>query len=307
LVAAAAARAVTRKRVVWGALVALALVVCGSASAWSPPPHAPVTSSIPSFKHVVVVMYENHSYSDIVGNPDAPTFNSLAGEYAQMTNYYAITHPSLPNYISITSGSPHGIKTDCKTCIVKAKNLADSLDAGHKTWKTYAEGLPKAGSTVVKSGNYVKRHDPFLYYQDIVSSAKRRAHVVPFTKLASDLAHKTLPAFSLIIPNLNDDMHNGTVADGDAWLNTNIVPLLSAPALASNSVIFVVFDESESSDKAYGGGHIDVLALGSAVTPGSTFAGATNHYGLLRTIEDAWHLPRLANSAHATPITGIWK
>lgn len=298
-----------RKRAVGGLLLALVLVASATASS-STAHAASATTTIPSFKHVVVVMFENHGWSSIVGNPDAPTFNSLATEYAQMTNYDGIAHPSLPNYLAITSGSTHGIKSDCKTCIVNAKNLADSLDAAHKSWKTYAEGLPAAGSTVISAGGvngYVKRHDPFMYFKDIVSSKKRRAHIVPFTKLAHDLSYNTLPAFSLVIPTLEDDMHNGTVAQGDTWLEDNIVPILSSPALGSNGVVFVVFDESEGSDTAGGGGHIDVLALGPAVTPGSTFAGLTNHYGLLRTIEDAWHLPRLAKSSTATPITGIWQ
>jgi phospholipase C len=301
---------VKRKRVLVGALGALALVLCAAATAWSSPAHASATASVPKFQHVVVVMYENHGYSDIVGNPDAPTFNSLATEYAQMTDYDSVAHPSLPNYIAIVSGSTHGITSDCTTCLVNAKNLADSLDKAHKSWKTYAEGLPKAGAKGNSYGGtngYVRRHDPFMYFKDILSSKKRRAHVVPFTQLAHDVAYNRLPAFSLVIPNLEDDMHNGTVAQGDAWLKTNIVPLLSSPALGTNGVVFVVFDEADKTDSTGGGGLIDALALGPAVTPGSTFAGLTNHYGLLRTIEDAWHLPRLAKSAHATPITGIWK
>lgn len=299
-----------RKHVFAGALVALALVVGVSATAWSSPARASTATSIPNFKHVVIVMFENHGYSDIIGDDLAPTFNSVATQYALMTNYDGIAHPSLPNYLAITSGSTHGIKSDCTTCIVSAKNLADSLDAVHKTWKTYAEALPKAGATGITYGGvngYVKRHDPLMYYKDIVKSAKRRAHIVPFTQLAHDVAKNQLPAFSLIIPTLEDDMHNGTVPQGDSWLNTNIVPLLTSPALGTNGVVFIVFDESEDSDTTGGGGHIAVIAAGPGVTPGSTFAGTTNHYGLLRTIEQAWHLPLLAKSATATAITGIWK
>lgn len=303
-----------RKRVLGGAVIALVVVVCAAASAWSAPARASAktSSTIPKFKHVVVVMFENHGYDDIVGNSDAPTFNSLATEYAQLTDYDAVAHPSLPNYLAIVSGSTQKLKNDCpkNNCVFKGKNLADSLDKAHKTWKVYAENLPKAGATGQYYGGtngYVKRHVPFMWFKDISSSKKRRAHIVPFTKLAGDVSHKTLPAFSLIVPNLEDDMHNGTVAQGDTWLNTNIVPLLTSPALGSNGVVFVVFDEAMETDTTGGGGHIDVLALGPAVTPGSTFATLTNHYGLLRTIEDAWKLPRLAKSLHATPITGIWK
>lgn len=299
-----------RKRVFGAALVAFAVVVCASVTAWSTPARASAVTSIPSFKHVVVVMFENHGYSDIIGNDLAPTFNSVASQYALMTDYDAVAHPSLPNYISIVSGSTNGIKTDCTTCVVKATNLADSLDAAHKTWKTYAEDLPKAGATGTSynpPNGYVKRHDPFLYFKDIASNKKRRANVVPFTKLAQDVSNKTLPSFSLIVPNLEDDMHNGTIQQGDSWLNNNIVPLLTSPALGKNGVVFIVFDESEGSDTSGGGGNIAVIAAGPAVTPGSTFESATNHYGLLRTIEQAWKLPLLAKSKHATAITGIWK
>jgi phospholipase C len=300
-----------RKRVIRGALLALVLVACASATAWSSPARASTaTVTIPNFKHVVVVMFENHGYDEIVGNPDAPTFNSLATGYAQMTNYDAIAHPSLPNYLAIVSGSTQGIKNDCTTCVVKATNLADSLDKAHKTWKTYAEGLPSAGATGASYGGahgYVKRHDPFMYFKDIQSSKTRRSHIVPFTKLAQDVSHNQLPAFSLIIPNLTDDMHDGTIAQGDTWLKNNIEPLLSSPALGNNGVVFVVFDEAEGTDKAGGGGHVDVLALGPAVDGGLTDGTLTNHYGLLRTIEDAWKLPRLGKSKTATPITFIWQ
>jgi phospholipase C len=298
------------KRLLGVAALAVVSTVCVTAFSGSARATTTASTTIPSFKHVVVVVFENHGYSDIVGNPAAPTFNALAAGYAQMTNYYGVAHPSLPNYLAIVSGSTHGITNDCTKCIVTAKNLADSLEAAHKTWKTYAENLPYAGATGATYGGangYAKKHDPFMYFKDIQSSKTRRAHIVPYTKLAKDVSNNALPSFSLIIPNLCDDMHNCDVSTGDTWLQNNIVPLVNSPALGTNGVLFVVFDEAEGGDKTGGGGHIDALALGPAVTSASTFAATTNHYGLLRTIEDAWHLPRLAKSATAKPITGIWK
>ena len=291
-----------RRRLSIGLVAAAALVVCGSAAAWRSP--AKASTALPNFKHVVVVVFENHESDAIVGNVDAPTFNSLGTQYASLTSYHGVRHPSLPNYLALVSGSTQGITNDCTSCVVKAKNLADSLDAAHKTWKTYAEDLPKPGYTGSFYKLYAKKHDPFMYFKDIASSAKRRAHIVPFTQLAHDVATKKLPAFSLVVPNLCNDMHNCDVATGDAWLKTNIVPLLTSPAL-SGGVVFVIFDEGTTGEG--GGGHTQALALGPLVTAGSVFAKTTNHYGLLRTIEDAWHLPRLANSKTATPITGIWK
>jgi phospholipase C len=298
-----------RRFALFAAAIALVAVVAVTASSRSA--HATAKASIPSFKHVVVVMFENHGYDQIIGNDaEAPTFNSLATTYALMTDYHGVAHPSLPNYLAITSGSTDGIRSDCTRCVVKVKNLADSLDAVHKSWKTYAEDLPKAGATGASYGGahgYVKRHDPFMYYKDIVSSAKRRAHIVPFTKFSQDVSNSHLPAFSLVIPTLQDDMHDGSISEGDTWLQNNIVPMINSPALGSNGVVFIVFDESEGGDKTGGGGHIAVIAAGPGVTPASTFAATTNHYGLLRTIEDAWKLPRLAKSKTATPITGIWQ
>ncbi len=284
--------------------MATALAACGSASAWKPPATAPASVPVPDFTHVVVVVFENHEATAIVGNPDAPTFNALGRRYARLTHYFGVTHPSLPNYLALVSGSTHGITSDCTDCVVAARNLADTLAAAGKTWKTYAEDLPSAGYTGAFSGRYAKKHDPFLYFRNVAGSRARLAKVVPFTQLARDLAAQKLPDFSLVVPNLCNDMHDCSVATGDAWLKAHIVPLLSSPQLRGG-VVFVVFDEGTSG--AGGGGKVDALALGSTVRPGSVFARTTNHYGLLRTIEDAWGLPRLGLSAKATPIGGIWK
>lgn len=259
---------------------------------------------VPDFTHVVVVVFENHEAGAIVGNPDAPTFNALGDRYARLTRYAGVTHPSLPNYLALVSGSTHGITSDCTDCIVAARNLADTLEAAGKTWKTYAEDLPAPGYTGAYAGRYAKKHDPFLYFRDIATSRRRSAHVVPFTQLARDIASHRLPRFSLIVPNLCNDMHDCSVATGDAWLKVHIAPLVRSPELRGG-VVFVVFDEGTTDEG--GGGHVDALALGPTVKARSVFPRATNHYGLLRTIEDAWHLPRLGLSAKGTPIGGIWK
>jgi hypothetical protein len=259
---------------------------------------------LPDFKHVVVVVFENKEATSIAGSPDAPTFNALAHRYAALTNYDAVAHPSLPNYLALVSGSTHGISSDCTDCIVRARSLADTLAAAGKTWKTYAEDLPYPGFTGASAGRYAKKHDPFLYFRDVADSQARRDRVVPFTRLGRDLAAHRLPDFSLVVPNLCDDMHDCSVATGDAWLKAHIVPLLHSPALRGG-VVFVVFDEGTSDTG--GGGRIEALAVGPTVRRGSRFAKATNHYGLLRTIEDAWSLPRLGLSRTGTPIGGIWK
>ena len=256
---------------------------------------------VPRFRHAIVVVFENHELPSILGSGEAPTFDALARRGALLTHDDAVAHPSLPNYLALVSGSTQGITSDCTDCVVHARSLADTLEAAHLTWKTYAEGLPAAGFTGPFAGRYAKKHDPFLYFADVASSARRRAHVVPFPQLARDVRSNGLPTFSLVVPDLCDDMHDCSVATGDAWLRREVVPLVRLPG----TVVFVTFDEGTSDEG--GGGRVATLGLGPLVRPGARFTAPTSHYGLLRTLEEAWRLPRLGLSAAARPITGIWR
>jgi phosphatidylinositol-3-phosphatase len=272
----------------------LAAVVLGCPAAVAAP-------AVPDFDHVIVILFENKEEGTVLGNPRAPTFNAYAKRYARMTRYYGVTHPSLPNYIALASGSTQGITTNCTTCLIAAKSLADTVEASGRSWKSYAEGLPVPGFLGATSGRYAKKHNPFVYFRSVASNReRRRAHVVPFTQLAKDLKAGQLANFVFVEPDMCNSMHDCGVSIGDRWLRRVAPPLLKLP----NTVVFVLFDEGESD--ARGGGHIPALALGTAVRPGARFAGMTDHYGALRTIEDAWGLPRLGKSAKARPITGIW-
>lgn len=267
------------------------------------PPHRPAaTGGVPRLGHVVVIVFENHSYGQVIGSPDAPTFNRLARTGALLTRYYAVAHPSLPNYIAMVSGSTQGVTTDCIACSVRARNLADQLDTAHRSWKVYAEGLPATGFAGPQSGRYAKRHNPLMYFSQISASPTRRAHVVPLTRLRGDVAVNRLPAFSLVVPDVCHDMHDCPVATGDAWLR-GVLPVLR-PAGAA---VFVVFDEGAVTDTVRGGGHVPALVVGPAVRPGARSGAVLTHYSLLRTIEDTWRLPHLGRSATAAPITGIWR
>jgi phosphatidylinositol-3-phosphatase len=272
------------------------LVVMPQASA--APPH------IPAFRHVLVVVLENKERGQIIGNAAAPTFNAIARRYATLSNYHAVAHPSLPNYLALVSGSTHGIHTDCTSCVVRARSLADTLERAGLTWKTYAEGLPRPGFQGAWDGRYAKKHDPFLYFHAVASNPRRRDNVVPLSRLRRDAVADRLPSFALVVPDQCHDMHSCPVATGDRWLRKNVLPLLHLRSLAS-SVVFVVFDEGTTA--ADGGGHVAAIALGPLVKPHSVFRAATNHYGLLRTIETAWGLPRLGLSADAPPIGRIWR
>jgi hypothetical protein len=257
---------------------------------------------VPDFEHVVVIVFENKERGRIIGSREAPTFNSYAARYANLTRYYGVTHPSLPNYLALVSGSTHGIVENCTTCIISARTIADSIEASGRTWRTYAEGLPRPGFVGAVSGRYAKKHNPFVYFRNIAANPiRRRTGVVPFPELARDLRAGRLPDFSLIVPDMCNSMHDCPVRLGDSWLRRVAPSLLTLP----NTAVFVLFDEGAS--RARGGGHIAGLVLGTAVQPRARFTSVTDHYGALRTIEDAWGLALLGRSARAAPISGIWR
>jgi len=274
-------------------LATLALLCCRAATGAVKP--------IPDFDHVVVVVFENKESSRVLGSRDAPTFNLYARVYARATQYYGIRHPSLPNYLAMVSGSTFDYSMNCDDCPIDAVSLADTIDESGRTWKAYAEGLPSRGFLGGVSGQYAKKHNPFAYFTPIVDDPERVQQIVPLTELAADRAGGRLPDLAFVVPDLCNSMHDCGVARGDAFLRRMIGPLLKLPRTA----IFITFDEGSSNVR--GGGHIPMLVVGTAVRRKSAFRGITNHYGLLRTIEDAWHLPRLGLSARARPLTGIWR
>ncbi len=265
------------------------------------PGAASARGGVPAFGHVVVVVFENKETGSVLGSPEAPTFIRMAAAYATLGRYYGVTHPSLPNYLALVSGSTQRITTDCTACVARGRSLAGTLAAAGRTWKTYAEGLPRAGFTGPSSGRYAKKHDPFLYFHEVLARPAWRARVVPLLALKGDLRRGTMPDFALVIPDMCHSMHDCSIATGDRWLRALLPPLLQLP----DTVVFVVFDEGSTDVR--GGGHIPALALGTAVQPGSRYDRVTSHCGLLRTVEDAWSLPRLGCSARTPPISGIWR
>jgi hypothetical protein len=290
----------TISRILAASLMSAIVVTANSAAK----AEARATGVLPAFGRVVLVVFENKAYSQVIGAPDAPMFNRLAQRYALLTNYRAVAHPSLPNYLALVSGSTQGITTDCTGCTVRAANLADTLEYAGKTWKTYAEGLPHSGFTGPWAGRYAKKHDPFLYFEDVVTRPRRLAQIVALASFAHDLAANRLPDFSLVVPDLCHDMHDCPVSTGDTWLSNFLGPLLRSAELRQG-VVFVLFDEGVGN--VGGGGHVAALALGPLVRPGSNSSARLDHYSLLRTIEDSWGLARLGRSRAASPISGIWR
>jgi hypothetical protein len=282
------------------AVAAVAAATCAGATGSALQTQA---RSVPRFSHVILIVFENHEVNEVLGRSDAPTFNRLASKYATISQYTAVAHPSLPNYLALVSGSTQGIDSDCTSCLVSGRSLADTLAASRKTWKTYAEGLPSTGFTGASSGRYAKKHNPFVYFRRNLVPA-RLQRIVPLTRFTADLRGRRLPSFSLVVPDLCHDMHDCGVATGDTWLGSFVRPLLRGSVL-KNSVIFVVFDEGTTD--VGGGGRVAALALGPLVRRQSQSTIATNHYGLLRTIEAGLGLPLLGQSGGARPIVGIWR
>src|SRR5947207_14988588 len=150
---------------------------------------APAAGTVPAFNHIFTIVMENHSYGQIIGSGSAPYINSLAAKYGLATNYFAVAHPSLPNYLALTGGSTFGITSDCSplSCPVNAPNIGDRLTASGKTWKAYMEDMPVTCGTT-DSYPYAVKHDPFVYYRDIGGNAALcGSHVQPFARMASDL------------------------------------------------------------------------------------------------------------------------
>lgn len=310
-------------------LAALVAAGCGAPAASTPgstsnPSAAPSgvagsgttvpAAALPRLAHIFIIVMENHPASDIIGNPDAPFINSLAKQYALAANYSAVFHPSLPNYLALTSGSNQGI-TDDRGPVgnsVDAPNIADRIEASGRTWKLYGESMPSPGATS-NTGVYATKHIPFLYYNDILGNqARLTSHVVPFTQLATDLkSAATTPNYAFITPNLVNDMHDGTIAQGDAWLAGNVPVILKSPAFTGSapvagaangqagSLLVITWDEGSSSDN-----HVVTIFAGNAAKTGYSSSRAYDHYSLLHTIEGAWGLEPLTPNDAAAALMG---
>jgi hypothetical protein len=249
-----------------------------------------------------VILMENKESGDVIGPHGAPYLNGLARTYTRATSFYGTRHPSLPNYLALTGGSTFGIDSDCTSCHVSRTNLVDQLESAGVPWRAYMDDMPRPCFNGGSDGDYAKKHNPFMYYDDIRTRPARCANVVPGSQLSRDLT-SGLPSFVWITPNLCDDMHDCSVSTGDRYLSRVVPKLL--PALGPRGALFVLFDEG-SSDKGWcrlaRGGHIPAVLAGPAVKRGFLLRSAADHYSVLRTIEDAFGAPHLRGAGlAATP------
>ena len=253
-----------------------------------------VRAPLPKPAHVVIVIEENHGYSQIIGSSQAPYINTLATQGASFTKSYALTHPSQPNYLALFSGSTQGITDDSCPHTFSAQSLESELITAGKTFTAYSEGLPSVGSTVCTSGLYVRKHAPWTDFSKDLSSDNQ-----PFTSFPTNFSK--LPTVAWVIPNLNDDMHDGTIQQGDSWLQTNLMAYVTW-ARNNNSLLIVQFDEDQGTST----NQVATIFVGPMVKPGK-YSETINHYNILRTIEDIYGLPHLGKSATAKGITDVWK
>jgi hypothetical protein len=279
-----------------GAALALAGVACGGPA----PGKAPAAAALPTSasSHVAVIVMENKESSDVADSSSSRYVTALAGRYAIATASYAITHPSLPNYLALTSGSTNGITSDCTDCHVAAANIVDQLESARLSWKAYMEDLPRPCSQVAGAGGYAKKHDPFLYYDDVARNARRCRKVVGFDDLASDLRRGRLPSFAFISPNLCHDTHDCDVATGDRFLS-GLVPRLLRE-LGPHGFLVLTWDEGSSNAGCCvdaHGGRIATIVAGPDVRRHARSSRPVDHYGVLRTIENALGLPPLGGAA----------
>ncbi len=269
------------------ALAAATLAVSGCSPAGAAP-------QVPGYSHVVVVVEENHAASSVLGNKAAPFINSLAAGGALMTQSYAVAHPSQPNYLALFAGDTFGVNSDkCPLNLGDAPNLASGLLAAGHSFGGFSEGLPAEGSPVCTAGGYARKHAPWVNFTNVPASASK-----PMGAFTGD---GSLPTVSFVVPDLEDDMHDGTIAGADTWLASRIGGYAQW-AKANNSLLIVTWDEDD--DRA--DNHIATIFYGAAVRPG-TYDAAINHYSVLSTIQEIYGLPKTGQAASTAPIAGIWE
>jgi acid phosphatase len=279
------------------------------------------------FTHVFVIVMENTSLDTLDSATNAPYLAGLKAAWATGADYHgaAAVHPSLPNYIAMTSGGSQGITCDCNptgkactTCNAFSNNcgcnravphLGDQIETAKKTWKAYGESMGTP-CNLTGSGDYAPKHIPFLYYDNVQTPASRcSSHVVDYNAFAADLAGAT-PDFSFIAPNLVDDMHgtgfiqsSSDIAAGDTWLATHAKAILESPAFKSGGLFVIVWDEDDHSGIPNADDPIPVFVMSPYAKTKFRSTVHADHYSLLATIEDGLRLPRLGLATAAAPLT----
>jgi phospholipase C len=300
-------------------------------------------SSMKNFQHVFIIMMENTGFDALIGNPNASFINAAASQYGLATNYFGVTHPSQPNYIAATSGSTNGVTSDSDTTINVA-NIVDQLEANGKTWKAYMQSFSLCTTPLDHACGiqlYERKHNPFISYQDVQSNPARVAKIVDFGQFATDLASGNVADYNWISPDQCHDMHGrgntgipndpcdfsqvpALIATGDTFLLNTVNAIMNSSAWTGNSVIFIMWDESDFTNSGFqgfgddsgccdsvpgqGGGHVVMITISHSDHSSRTSNVAYNHQSMLATIEDGWQLGCLAftcDTANVPPMSDL--
>lgn len=250
-------------------------------------------TSLPQFDHIVVVIEENHSFKDVVGVSAAPYINQLIKKSALFSQSFGVIVGSQPNYLALFSGSTQHVGNEYHPKF-NAQCLGSLLISHGKTFVCYSDGLPYAGFNGISSGAYVRRHNPSTQFTTLSDAANQ-----PFSAFPKNF--NDLPTVAFVVPSLAHDAHDGSLAQADGWLKKNLGAYIEW-AKSHNSLLILTFDEETHRSRVK---NIPTFFYGAHVKPG-VYTTKINHYNILRTLEDLFHLPYLGASATATPITNIW-
>jgi phospholipase C len=269
-------------------------------------------SAVPTYQHIFVIVEENHSYNQIIGNKSAPELNNLAQTYGVATNYYGTIHPSEGNYVAMVGGNTYSIEDDASytTHTTTNPSVAQQLEAAGLSWKGYFQSMPSPGFTgtcyPTDTCLYASKHNGFMNFAAIQNDPAELAKLVPIDQLATDLASGNIPNFSFIVPDQCTDMHGlpscspkteaarVSVADSYAQGLVNEIMATSTWASSDNDAIVIIFDEGVSNqgccDANPGGGNVLAVVVANHGPRGVQDETAYNHYSLLATIEQAFGL-----------------
>jgi len=287
-------------------VAALAVPACAQGR-----PATPESGRVPRVGHVFVVIEENADYARVIDSSSMPYLKSLARHYGLATEYYANTHPSIGNYFMLTVGKVV-TNDDDYSGIVTEDNLVRRLLAAGKTWKSYAEDLPSVGYAGGDTGRYARRHNVIAFLSDVVNDQKQLKNLVPFTQFAVDLANRTLPNYSMIVPNLCNDAHDPcgcetqacALATADTWLQVHIDPLIKSPIFRRDGLLIIVFDEANVGDNRRGGGRIAWVVVSPKAKRGFRSTTPYQHESTLRLTAQALGLTGFPHAAGTAPDMG---
>jgi hypothetical protein len=271
---------------------------------------------VPEFRYIFTIVFENKEFGTVIGNRKMLYFNELAGSYTLLSQYYAVTHPSLPNYLALIGGDTFDVISDCTDCTQDETSLPDLIESSGRTWKTYQEDMPASCFAGSYTGSYAMKHNPFMYFSPIFSDTTRcNRSLVPLTQLYSDLSAEALPNYAFITPNLCNDAHDCSLSVADKWLHDLLMRLIPALDAAGQSYLIVItWDEGQGDHSCCGlpqkaGGRVATILISPQGRKGFEDSTPYTHYSLLKTIAESWHLAYLGHAADPENvlITAPWK